>query len=84
MAREKSSRTRFSWRTFLFGIVLLGFLFVAHDRFYAAFERLELIAYDLRINIVPVRPASGLIAIADLDWRLWDRSGHRVSGLVHQ
>jgi len=71
MAREKSSHPalRFSWRTFLFGIVLLGFLFVAHDRFHGAFERMDLIAYDLRINTVAPHPSSGLIAIATIDDR---------------
>ena len=69
MASTKSSRTRFSWRTFLFGIVLLGFLFVAHDRFHAAFERMDLIAYDLRINTVAPHPSSGAIAIATIDDR---------------
>jgi adenylate cyclase len=69
MAGAKSSRPRFSWRTFLFGIVLLGFMFVAHDRFNAAFDRMELIAYDLRINTVPTRPSSGMIAIATIDDR---------------
>jgi adenylate cyclase len=69
MASAKSSRSRFSWRTFLFGIVLLGFMFVAHDRFFAAFDRMDLIAYDLRINAAPVRPASGMVAIAAIDDR---------------
>ena len=71
MASAKPSRIalRFSWRTFLFGIVLLGFLFVAHDRFHDAFERMDLIAYDLRINTVAPHPSSGLIAIAMIDDR---------------
>src|ERR1700722_18136940 len=69
MASAKSSRPRFSWRTFLFGIVLLGFLFVAHDRFHSAFERMDLIAYDLRINTVTPHPSSGAIVIAAIDDR---------------
>ena len=69
MASTKSSRTRFSWRTFLFGIVLLGILFVVHDRFHAAFERIDLIAYDLRINTIAPHPSSGAIAIATIDDR---------------
>jgi adenylate cyclase len=69
MASTKSSRTRFSWRTFLFGIVLLGILFVVHDRFHAAFERIDLIAYDLRTNTVAPHPSSGAIAIATIDDR---------------
>ena len=68
MASAKSS-LRFSWRTFLFGIVLLGFMFVAHDRFIEAFERMDLIAYDLRINTVAPHPSSGVIAIAAIDDR---------------
>jgi adenylate cyclase len=69
MASAQSSRARFSWRTFLFGIVLLGLLFVAHDRFHSAFERMDLIAYDLRINTVIPRPSSGAIVIAAIDDR---------------
>jgi adenylate cyclase len=71
MASEKKPHhgLRFSWRTFLFGIVLLGFIFVAHDRFDAAFERMDLIAYDLRINTVAPHPSSGVVAIATIDDR---------------
>jgi len=70
MASAKPSHAlRFSWRTFLFGIVLLGFIFVAHDRFHDAFERMDLIAYDLRINTVSTRPSSGMVAIATIDDR---------------
>jgi adenylate cyclase len=69
MASAKSSHLRFSWRTFLFGIVLLGFTFVAHDRFHAAFERTDLIAYDLQINTISPHPSSGAIAIATIDDR---------------
>src|SRR5258708_14781589 len=69
MASAKSSHLRFSWRTFLFGIVLLGFMFVAHDRFHDAFERMDLIAYDLRINTVAPHPSTGLVAIATIDDR---------------
>jgi adenylate cyclase len=67
MASAKSSHLRFSWRTFLFGIVLLGLIFVAHDRFIEAFDRMDLIAYDLRINTIVPHPASGVIAIAAID-----------------
>src|SRR5579863_1830723 len=67
MASGKSSHLRFSWRTFLFGIVLLGFIFVAHDRFIEAFDRMDLIAYDLRINTIAPHPSSGVIAIAAID-----------------
>jgi adenylate cyclase len=69
MASAQSALGRFSWRTFLFGIVLLGFLFVAHDRFHAAFERMDLIAYDLRVNTITPHPSSGAIAIATIDDR---------------
>jgi adenylate cyclase len=69
MASAKSSHLRFSWRTFLFGIVLLGLMFVVHDRFHEAFERMDLIAYDLRINTITPHPSSGLIAIATIDDR---------------
>ena len=69
MASAKSSRPRFSWRTFLFGIVLLGFVFVAHDRFHSAFDRMDLIAYDLRINTIAPHSSSGMIAIATIDDR---------------
>jgi adenylate cyclase len=46
MASAKPSHTalRFSWRTFLFGIVLLGLMFASHYRFHGAFERMDLIA----------------------------------------
>ncbi len=71
MASAKPSHTalRFSWRTFLFGIVLLGLMFAAHYRFHGAFERMDLIAYDLRINTIAPHPSSGLIAIAAVDDR---------------
>src|ERR1700733_11990931 len=69
MASAKSSHLKFSWRTFLFGIVLLGFMFVAHDRFHSAFERMDLIAYDLRINTVSAHASSGEIVIATIDDR---------------
>ena len=71
MASAKPSHTalRFSWRTFLFGIVLLGLMFAAHDRFHGAFERMDLIAYDLRINTIAPHPSSGLVAIATIDDR---------------
>ena len=60
---------KFSWRAFLFGIVLLGLMFAAHDRFHGAFERMDLIAYDLRINTINPHPSSGLVAIATIDDR---------------
>jgi adenylate cyclase len=71
MASAKPSRraVRFSWRTLLFGVVLLGFMFVAHDRFHDAFERMDLIAYDLRINTIAPHPSSGLVVIAAIDDR---------------
>jgi adenylate cyclase len=71
MASAKPSHTalRFSWRTFLFGIVLLGLIFAFHDRFHGAFERMDLIAYDLRINTIAPRPSSGVVAIAAIDDR---------------
>src|SRR6202521_3538392 len=71
MAKAKLSRPalKFSSRTFLFGIVLLGLMFVAHDRFHDAFERMDLIAYDLRINTGSPHPSSGLVAIATIDDR---------------
>ena len=60
---------RFSWRTFLFGIVLLGLLFVSRDRFHDAFERMDLIAYDLRINTITPHPSTGMVVIATIDDR---------------
>ena len=71
MASAKPSHTalRFSWRTFLFGIVLLGLMLAVHDRFHGAFERMDLIAYDLRINTIAPHPSSGLVAIAMIDDR---------------
>ncbi len=66
-ARSSFLAPRFSWRTFLFGIVLLGFWFAFHDRFHDAFARMDLIAYDLRINTVAPHPSSGVIAIAAVD-----------------
>jgi len=71
MANAKPSHPplRFSWRTFLFGIVLLGLMFASHDRFHEAFERMDLIAYDLRINTIAPHPSSGLVAIATIDDR---------------
>ena len=67
MASAKSSHLRFSWRTFLLGIVLLGFMFAFHDHYYGAFERMDLDAYDLRINTIAPHPSSGAIAIAAVD-----------------
>jgi adenylate cyclase len=71
MASAKPSHPalRFSWRTFLFGIVLLGLIFASHDRFHGAFERMDLIAYDLRINTIAPHPSSGVVAIAAIDDR---------------
>src|SRR5271170_1335619 len=66
-ARASILAARFSWRTFLFGIVLLGLWFGFHNRFLNAFDRMDLIAYDLRINTVPPHPSSGAIAIAAVD-----------------
>ena len=68
MARSKSAQAlKFSWRTFLLGIVLLSAMFLIHFRFYRAFDRMDLIAYDLRINAIAAHPASGLVAIAAID-----------------
>ncbi|MGB0058918.1 CHASE2 domain-containing protein [Candidatus Binatus sp.] len=67
MASEKPSHLKFSWRTFLFGIVLLGAIFWFHDRFHEGFEKVDLDAYDLRINTMKPRPSSGVIAIAAVD-----------------
>ena len=71
MASSKGSNPtrRFSWRTFLFGIVLLGFLFVSRDRFHDAFERMDLIAYDLRINTITPHASTGMVVIATIDDR---------------
>ncbi len=71
MASSKGSNPtrRFSWRTFLFGIVLLGLLFVSRDRFHDAFERMDLIAYDLRINTITPHPSTGMVVIATIDDR---------------
>ncbi len=69
MARPQSAHIgqKFSWRTFLFGIVLLAVLFGLEHRFYRAFERMDLIAYDLRINAIASHPSSGVVAIAAID-----------------
>jgi adenylate cyclase len=68
MARPKSVHSlKFSWHTFLFGIVLLVLMFVLEFRFNHAFERMDLIAYDLRINAITAHPTSGLVAIAAID-----------------
>src|SRR5271156_5442219 len=66
-ARASILAARFSWRTFLFGIVLLGLWFGFHNRFLNAFDRMDLIAYDLRTNPAPPHPSSGAIAIAAVD-----------------
>lgn len=69
MARTQAIHVgqKFSWRTFLFGLGLLVFMFGIQFRFYRAFERMDLIGYDLRINAIGSRPASGVIAIAAID-----------------
>jgi adenylate cyclase len=69
MASAKPSllTLKFSWRTFLFGVVLLGVWFGIHERFFEAFDRMDLDAYDLRINTVTPHPSSGAIAIAAVD-----------------
>src|SRR5260370_23203730 len=71
MARPQSAHIgqRFSWRTFVFGIVLIALMFALDFRFFHAFERMDLIAYDLRINSIAPRPASGVVAIAAIDDR---------------
>ncbi|MGA9723611.1 MAG: adenylate/guanylate cyclase domain-containing protein [Candidatus Binatus sp.] len=66
-AQPSHAALRFSWRTFLFGIVLLAFWFAFHQRFFLAFERMDLTSYDLEINAIPPHPSSGLIAIAVVD-----------------
>jgi adenylate cyclase len=66
-AQPSHAALRFSWRTFLFGIVLLAFWFAFHQRFFPAFERMDLTSYDLEINAVSPHPSSGLIAIAAVD-----------------
>ncbi len=69
MPRSKSQAHafKFSWRTFLVGIGLLTLLFAINYRFFRAFERMDLIAYDLRINAIAPHPTSGLVAIAAID-----------------
>jgi adenylate cyclase len=69
MARVKvvHSALKFSWRTFLVGVVLMCVMFALHSRYHGAFERMELFAYDLRLNTMPARPASGAVAIAAID-----------------
>ena len=69
MARSQSAHIgqKFSWRTFLFGLVLLAILFGVNYRFFRAFERMDLIAYDLRINAIAPHPASGVVVIAAID-----------------
>src|SRR5258708_35008273 len=69
MARAQSAHIghHFSWRTFALGIVLIGALFAIDFRFYRAFERMDLIAYDLRINAIAPRPSSGVVVIAAID-----------------
>lgn len=60
---------RFSWRTFLLGGVVLAAMFALHYRFHSAFERADLFAYDLRINQISPRPASGMVVVAQIDDR---------------
>jgi adenylate cyclase len=69
MARPQKANIgqHFSWRTFVLGFVLLGVLFAFDFRFYRAFERMDLIAYDLRINAIVPRPSSGVVVIAAID-----------------
>ena len=69
MARPQSAHIgqHFSWRTFVLGIVLLGVLFAVDFRFHRAFDRMDLIAYDLRINAIVPRPSSGVVAIVTID-----------------
>src|SRR6266436_4788581 len=71
MERPQSVRIgqRFSWRTFVLGIGLIGVMFALDFRFFHAFERMDLIAYDLRINSIAPRPSSGVVAIAAIDDR---------------
>jgi adenylate cyclase len=51
----------------VFGLVLIALMFAVDFRFFHAFERMDLIAYDLRINSIAPRPASGVVAIAAID-----------------
>ena len=44
-----------------------GHVFWFHDRFHEGFEKVDLDAYDLRINTMAPRPSSGVIAIAAVD-----------------
>src|SRR5260370_22872904 len=69
MARAKSAQIgeHFAWRMFVLGIFLIGALFAIDFRFYRAFERMDLIAYDLRINAIAPRPTSGVVVIAAID-----------------
>src|SRR6202158_2487836 len=71
MARADSAHIgqRFSWRTFALGILLIAVLVALDFRFFRAFERMDLIAYDLRINAIAPRPPSGVVAIAAIDDR---------------
>src|SRR6267378_6218312 len=71
MARAQSAHIllKFSWRTFLVGVVLIALMFALDFRFFHAFERMDLIAYDLRINAISPHPTSGVVAIVAIDDR---------------
>jgi len=71
MARGQSANIilKFSWRTFLVGVVLIAVMFALDFRFFHAFERMDLIAYDLRINAIAPHPSSGVVAIVAIDDR---------------
>jgi len=44
-------------------------MFALDFRFFHAFERMDLIAYDLRINAISPHPTSGVVAIVAIDDR---------------
>jgi len=71
MARGQSANIilKFSWRTFVVGVVLIAVMFALDFRFFHAFERMDLIAYDLRINAITPRPSSGVVVIVAIDDR---------------
>jgi len=78
MARAQSAHNspEFSWRTFLVGVVLIALMFALDFRFLHALQRMDLIAYDLRINAISPHPTSGVVAIAALTTEASRRSGN--------
>ncbi|MGH7815396.1 MAG: CHASE2 domain-containing protein [Candidatus Binataceae bacterium] len=69
MARAKRNRVRrgLSWRTFGAGVALVAGMFALHFAFRGIFQRAELIAYDFRVNRLPIVPSTGQIAIVAID-----------------